>query len=673
MRLIERLYGRPGVLFLLLALWLSLEQWGLGPYSYMPIHDIGDITFPRLLMLASAPFLEKVCYWLPGMACGVDRLSNDLLYTHVYALAFRFLPGWFACGAMAVLQGFLCSYFAYRLAKEGAGLSEVPALFTGFALVFYTDLSPGYQMAYVLLPFMLWSFERICSKPWPAALFGVIGLGLLNASCTSAVTALPFCLMGFWLWFGFIRRCLSVRFIALLCVFTAVSLGAHIVEVWAIVLNAPWSHRADWTPLRPSAVDMFWGAFGAVKIPLLLAVAGLVSSRGRAPRLKAFLGVFLFCTLGAQILELVKAPAGAYIGFLKGFNFVRLERIGPLFLILAAAEALAWLPWRNWVLGSCVTVLLLGSIAVKLENAWTWVFQGGYTANYSSPVLRSLAGAGPPGTFRVAVFSHGLHPAFANVYGLETVDGYLNLYPKTYQRFWSKVIEPLTRRSAFFDQGFNGWGNRIYLFFDNVARFPEGIVFADNYRLSLLSLANARYVVSRHPLLDDSLVALDPPVPWESMSSRAHLWLRVKENFTGKRYLYVYENRGWLPRAFIASRVQAFPDAGTLGAALAVAPAERLRREVFLETRFAGDIGALAAGKAEVLLESYGADRIEYSVRAEGPGLLVVSNSFSPFWKCSVDGVAREVLPAYGAFWAVALPASARRVVFEYRPPYRLF
>ena len=76
--------------------------------------------------------------------------------------------------------------------------------------------------------------------------------------------------------------------------------------------------------------------------------------------------------------------------------------------------------------------------------------------------------------------------------------------------------------------------------------------------------------------------------------------------------------------------------------------------------------------KAEVEFRVYEPDRIELATRMSGPGFLVVANSYSPYWKCEADGRPGDLVPAYGTFWGVYLDAPTEKVVFTYRPPYRL-
>jgi len=62
-------------------------------------------------------------------------------------------------------------------------------------------------------------------------------------------------------------------------------------------------------------------------------------------------------------------------------------------------------------------------------------------------------------------------------------------------------------------------------------------------------------------------------------------------------------------------------------------------------------------------------DSIRVSVRAAQPTLLFVKDAWSPEWRADVDGAEAPILPAWGAFKAVAVPAGASVVQLRFSPP----
>lgn len=59
---------------------------------------------------------------------------------------------------------------------------------------------------------------------------------------------------------------------------------------------------------------------------------------------------------------------------------------------------------------------------------------------------------------------------------------------------------------------------------------------------------------------------------------------------------------------------------------------------------------------------------VEVEAELPEPGMLVLADSFYPGWVATVDGAAREILPANHLFRGVLLPAGSHRVRFAYEP-----
>jgi hypothetical protein len=87
-----------------------------------------------------------------------------------------------------------------------------------------------------------------------------------------------------------------------------------------------------------------------------------------------------------------------------------------------------------------------------------------------------------------------------------------------------------------------------------------------------------------------------------------------------------------------------------------------------------GVAGFLAADPGDCRVEpvrvarSYNA--IQLRVRASRPSLVFVKDGWSPYWRASVNGAETDVLPALGAFKAVAVPAGASAVRLRFAPPW---
>jgi uncharacterized membrane protein YfhO len=67
------------------------------------------------------------------------------------------------------------------------------------------------------------------------------------------------------------------------------------------------------------------------------------------------------------------------------------------------------------------------------------------------------------------------------------------------------------------------------------------------------------------------------------------------------------------------------------------------------------------------------ADRVVVSVSADRPGIVVVTQNYSPFWKARIDGVESRVIPVDHTFQGVRVEAGKHEVELSYRPPYALY
>jgi uncharacterized membrane protein YfhO len=69
-------------------------------------------------------------------------------------------------------------------------------------------------------------------------------------------------------------------------------------------------------------------------------------------------------------------------------------------------------------------------------------------------------------------------------------------------------------------------------------------------------------------------------------------------------------------------------------------------------------------------VDDYSADRIRLGLVTPAAGILVITNSFSQFWRASIDGRPAPVFPVDHAFQGVAVHGGAQTVELRYRPPY---
>jgi hypothetical protein len=127
----------------------------------------------------------------------------------------------------------------------------------------------------------------------------------------------------------------------------------------------------------------------------------------------------------------------------------------------------------------------------------------------------------------------------------------------------------------------------------------------------------------------------------------------------------VYEHLAVLPRAFVAAQVATAADDDAALALLAGASFDPAVTVILPADASPPAItGQMIGSEAAIVSESPEA----VTVRATGPGYLVLTDAFYPGWTASVDGAPATIWRADVMFRAVALPEGEHTVLFAYQP-----
>ena len=146
--------------------------------------------------------------------------------------------------------------------------------------------------------------------------------------------------------------------------------------------------------------------------------------------------------------------------------------------------------------------------------------------------------------------------------------------------------------------------------------------------------------------------------------------------FDAPNELAVYENLDFWPRAWLVHEAEAVPQ-GTfdetmlrdLDAAGTLDPTTTALVE--LPAGIALDLTA-AVGKESVTEAQFGSSMQRWDVSASAPALLMLSETWYPGWRATVNGEAQPVLRVNGAQRAVPVPAGASTVELRFVPqPWR--
>jgi hypothetical protein len=328
--------------------------------------------------------------------------------------------------------------------------------------------------------------------------------------------------------------------------------------------------------------------------------------------------------------------------------------------------------------------MLYMSVKVKYAGALNWMTHGSYAHIFESPVLKDLAATVRSKPMPERVESFQMYPAYLQGYGLETAGAYHTVYLRRYFELWATMLrswgtglDPEKGEGKRFTLRRKYNPNWLQFRADRLMLYPEKFLpevqLDELYNLKILSLLNVGYLVSRERLVSPSLLPIrSEEKSWSSLSRLEKARINLRANFRGREYLYIYRNRDVFPRFFSVPRIKTFDTGKQVLGAMANASREDLRKTVFVEKKQlpSGLSENQSYGTLDIRLESYTNDRIHLRVTSDQPSVLIVANSYLPFWKAEIDGVETKVFPAYHALWGVRVPAKAKSIVFRYEPPY---
>jgi hypothetical protein len=125
----------------------------------------------------------------------------------------------------------------------------------------------------------------------------------------------------------------------------------------------------------------------------------------------------------------------------------------------------------------------------------------------------------------------------------------------------------------------------------------------------------------------------------------------------------IYRNLDLLPRAFVVHEWTWQPDAAAAVAHMAAAAGFDPRQTAVLTGEGEAARHLFSESPTATIL-SYEPDSVVVRVRAEAPGLLILSDAHYPGWQATINGRSTTVYAANGLFRAVPVPAGEHDVTF---------
>ncbi len=628
-----------------MSIWVLLKLWLCGATAYLCARTIGlSIGASRLLsaawmvgsynlLWASWP-LPDVSAWAPVLVLGVELLLAGKHRRGFFALAFG--------GTLALLAGhpesaFTMSlgvgvYFAVRLMWErrrGAALWR-PITLTGAAW----GLALAVCMVQILpfVEYILHSYTQVERATgtkemnemqisalvafWVARFFGTVAEGnfwdpgKVNSNLASAQY------LGTTIWVGI-----------------------------SLAVAALFRKRLD--PRNRARVA---GLTIAALLGILLAYQfPLVALLNRLPVFNSTQPIYQIC------FAYFALPLVAAIGFDRWFSKPRsLRELGPVALMLVLASSLVgYMLWWNYAvlsMGRHLDYVLRQVETAAVFAALACVIMVLTCLWYRPRVMWALLTLLLVGDYLYAC--RGLNPTLPRDW----------ICPETQlTQFFKTQPQPCrvgVAEAFIISGGMGNYGIEEWLGYDGI--YPERILrFQNELGYNLWDVME--------PVCSIRFYATDPkhePVfPLNELVAEGAL-----EKVATCDALDVYANHRAMPRAFLVGALQIITNLDDLFDRM-LDPDYRPAETAITEVPLAGPLPATPSnnvGEAHVI--DYTPNRVQVSVKAQAPAVLVLADAYYPGWKASLDGAPLDLFPVYYAFRGAIIPAGDHTVTYEYDP-----
>ena len=690
--------------------WLVFEFSIFGGSSVMISADNAEQTVPSLMVRNFSDGLAPL--WDRYAAGGIDDIAGAD-YAILNILLFKLVPGWAAHALHLSLQILVANFSIYFLVRRALHFSVAGSI---AAAVAYTGTIHPYLVSSVesFFPTILLALTYFLENPRSfRRILAVLGSILLVAWTGYFSRFIPYVSVFVFSWFLFVappKRWKLWLPILLVCLLLPVIRARDVLSLIAVV---PLSHTSMARTITDSnqvlasfSMESLVSNWTEATAVILLLFTIILTRRITIWLTSIVLLGVLSSGLYFYLFTLMQELLQPFAPFVSGYRFQYFTGLKNLTYSVAIGYSITKLvPHVREVLSDyselnrkriAFTLIALVAIGItattvktKYGEAFSWVTQGSFTRNFQSPVLRKLSEEIAQMAYPVRVEGYQIPPAYLNGYGLETAGGYTPVYYRRYYEYWGKIVEPwaqglknddLRERKRFDHRRSKLGGNQLFRG-DRLALYPREyspeVNFDGMYSISLLALANVGYIVSRDELSSQHLEEVRRPKrSWSSLSHLERTRQNIRSNFTGHSDLYIYKLNAHVPRIFSVSSIREVDGRDDLLDQISKSRVPALVTEMLVDR---GDLPTDATSREKffpikILLEKYSNDEIILRVtNPEGPSLLSVMNTYSPFWEARIDGVKQQLFPAYWAFWGLRVPQGASKIVFKYVPPYRKY
>ena len=490
---------------------------GMGDQSYIAVHDNLDLFIPhlRMLKLSGTFFTQGDVLPILGGVTRDDFSSEFSLYNLLYLL----LPTYYAYISGYFLSIIIAMISVWLLAKEClTDFAKYKPLVLLFGLIYgILPVFPAYGFAFASIPLVVFLLVKLYKKTdfwlflalffYPLlsyfSYFGFFILGYLvvftafdwirNKKCNKGLLlSIPVLALGYVVWEYRLFRSMLFN---------------DTVTIRSSMIIASLSFQEILDMIKDGFVNSIFHAGDAhtyFVLPLVLfyfIVQNIYFIRRKQYR-QIFTDLFnllfyfvLFNSLiyGLYYFEPLRSLVETLVPPLEGFQFHRTLFFNPfLWYALLFILVKRMYDWRNvWGkrLGNAIVLIALCVVIFTPATYNDFYHTCYYTAYrlvkhtdvdmlnyhefYSEELFSDIKEAiDYNGENSVA---YGFHPGVLTYNGFSTLDGYLGFYSENYKQNFRKIIAPALEKSPYFQNYFDTWGARAYIFpgFDDNSYLPS--------------------------------------------------------------------------------------------------------------------------------------------------------------------------------------------------------